>query len=98
MIETRLHTGLLGYLKSLKEKNNLNKLHFKNERMKVIQRELILTHSLRKNLVWRSHNFLLPYITVEEYCIICFTFIFNLYFQWFAVDELPAFIATVNKF
>ena len=51
-----------------------------------------------KNLVWHSHNFLLPYITVEEHFIICFTFIFNLYFQWFVVDELPAFIVTVNNF
>ena len=52
----------------------------------------------KKNLVWHSYNFLLPYIAVEEYFIICFTFTFNLYFQWFVVDELPAFIITVNNF
>ena len=46
----------------------------------------------KKNLVWHSHNFLLPYITVEEYFIISITFIFNRYFLCFAVDELPAFI------
>ena len=53
---------------------------------------------IKKILVWHSHNFLLPYITVEEYYIICFTFICNLYFQWLVVDELPAFIVTVNNF
>ena len=35
------------------------------------------THT-QKILVWHSHKFLLPYITVEEYFIIYFTFIFNL--------------------
>ena len=49
---------------------------------------------------WDLHgkNFLLPYITVEEYFIICFTFIFNLYFLCFVVDELPAFIVILNNF
>ena len=46
----------------------------------------------KKNLVWHSHNFLLSYITVEEYFKISTTFIFNLYFLCFVVDELPAFI------
>ena len=40
-----------------------------------------------KNVVWHSHNFLLPYITVEEYFIICLTFIFNLYFLCFVVGS-----------
>ena len=44
----------------------------------------------KKNLVWHSHNFLLP--QVEEYFINSITFIFNLYFIFFIVDELPAFI------
>ena len=35
---------------------------------------------MKKNLVWPSHNFLLPYITVEEYFIISFTFMLNLFF------------------
>ena len=52
----------------------------------------------RKKLVWDSHNFLLPYITVEEYFVISFTFIFNLYFIYFVVDKLPAFIVIVNNF
>ena len=34
----------------------------------------------KKNLVWLSHNFLLPYIIVEEHFIISFTFILNLFF------------------
>ena len=45
----------------------------------------------KKNLVWHSHNFFLPYIIVEEYFINSITFIFNLYFLCFVVDELPAF-------
>ena len=52
----------------------------------------------RKNLVWHSQNFLLPYITIEEYFIIRIPFIFNLYFLCFVVDELPAFIVIVNIF
>ena len=51
----------------------------------------------KKNLVWHSHNFLLPYITVEEYFIMSITFIFKLYFLCFVVDELPAFIVIVNN-
>ena len=51
-----------------------------------------------KNLVWHSHNFLLPYTVVEEYFIISFTFIFDLYFQCFTVDKIPAFIVIVNNF
>ena len=51
-----------------------------------------------KNLVWHSHNFLLPYITVEEYFIISITFMFNLYFLYFVADELPASIIIVYNF
>ena len=51
-----------------------------------------------KNLAWHSHNFPLPYITVEEYFIISITFIVNLHFLCFAVDELPAFIIIVYNF
>ena len=46
----------------------------------------------KKNLVWHSHNFLLPYIIVEEYFINSIAFILNLYFICFVVDELPGFI------
>ena len=35
---------------------------------------------LIKNLVWHSNNFLVPYITVEEYFIFSFTFMLNLFF------------------
>ena len=52
----------------------------------------------KKNLVWHSYNFLLPYIKVEEYFIISITFIFNLYFIFFIVDELPAFIIIIYNF
>ena len=51
-----------------------------------------------KNLMWHSHNLLLPYIIVEEYFINNITFIFNLYFMCFVVDELPAFIIIVYNF
>ena len=50
-----------------------------------------------KNLVWHLHNILLPYITVEEYFIIYFTFMFNLYSR-VVVDELFTFIVIVNHF
>ena len=53
---------------------------------------------LPKNRVWHSHNFLLPYITIEEYFIISIAFIFNLYFICFVVDTLPAFTVIVNNF
>ena len=53
-----------------------------------IQRSIIK----KKYLVWHSHNFLLPYITAEEYFIIIIAFIINLYFLCFAVNKLPAFI------
>ena len=54
---------------------------------------------IEKDLVWHSHNFLLPCITVEEYItIISITLIFNLYFLCFVVDELPAFKFNVNNF
>ena len=43
-----------------------------------------------KNLVWYSHNFLLPCSAVEEYFIVSITFIFNLHFLCFVADELPA--------
>ena len=52
---------------------------------------------LKKNLLWHSHNFLLPYITVEEYFLISITFILNLYFLSFVADELPASIIIVYK-
>ena len=48
--------------------------------------------------MWHSHNFFLPYFTVEECFTISITFIFNLYFLHFVVDKLPAFIVTVNIF
>ena len=51
-----------------------------------------------KNLVWHSHNFLLPYIIVEKYFIISITFIFNRYFLSFVLDELLAFITLVYNF
>ena len=53
---------------------------------------------MQKNLLWRSHNFLLPCITEEEYFIINTTLMFNLYFLCFVVDQLPAFIVIVNIF
>ena len=53
---------------------------------------------IKENLVWPSHNFLLPYITVEEYFIVSITFIFNLYFLCFVVHELLAFIIIVCNF
>ena len=59
---------------------------------------IITSQSIIKNLVGPSHKFLLPYITVEQYFIIFFTFIFNLYFLCFVDDELPAFINNVNNF
>ena len=40
-----------------------------------------------KNLVCHYHNFLLPYIIVEEYYIKSIAFLFNLYFLCFVVDE-----------
>ena len=43
---------------------------------------------IKKNLVWHSHIFLLPCITVEGYFNISITFIFDLYFLWFVADEL----------
>ena len=49
-------------------------------------------------MVWHSHNFFLPDITVEEYFSISITLIFNLYFLCFVVDELPAFIVIVDNF
>ena len=51
-----------------------------------------------KNLVWHSHNFLLPYIIVEKYFIISIIFIFIPYFLFFVVDESPAFIIIVCNF
>ena len=51
-----------------------------------------------KHLVWHSHNFLLPCITVEEYFIISSALIFNLSFLCFGIDELPAFIIIVYNF
>ena len=50
----------------------------------------------KKNLMWHSHNFLLPYIT--EYFIISITFIFNLYFLGFVDDELLAFTNILLNF
>ena len=50
-----------------------------------------------KILVWHSHIFILPCITVEENFIIGIAFIFNLYCLCFVVDELPAFIVIANN-
>ena len=47
---------------------------------------------VKKSLVWHSHNFPLPYITVEEYIVFSITFIFNLYFYFVVVDEFPSLI------
>ena len=52
----------------------------------------------KKNLVRHSHNFLLPYIMLEEYFINSLTFIFNFYCICFVVDELFAFIIIVYNF
>ena len=38
------------------------------------------SETIKKNLVWHSHNFLLLYITVEEYFFVNIIFIFNSYF------------------
>ena len=63
-----------------------------------MKRSLTQPKNGKKNLVWHSHNFLLPCITVEENFIIIISFIFNLYFLCFVVDELPTFIVIVNNF
>ena len=55
-------------------------------------------HKKKKNLVWHSHNFLLPNIIVEKYFINSITFIFNFYFICFVINELPAFIIIVYNF
>ena len=47
---------------------------------------------LKMYLVWHSLNFLLPCITVGKYFIISITFIFNLYFLCFVVDEITSFM------
>ena len=57
----------------------------------------LLNKNIYKNLVWHSHNFLLPCITVE-YFIISITFIFNLYFLCFVADELPDSVIIVYNF
>ena len=59
---------------------------------------IMCTTDKKKILVWHSHNFLLPYTAVEEYFIISFTFIFNLYFLCFVVDKIPAFIVILYIF
>ena len=69
-----------------------------SEQMCVNSVKYHIINNKKKILVWHSHNFLLFYITVEEYFIICFTFIFNLYYLRFVVDKLPAFIVIVNNF
>ena len=48
--------------------------------------------------MWQSQYFLLICITVEEYFIISTTLIFNLYFLFFVVPELSAFIFIVFDF
>ena len=71
------------------------------ETTKLAELTLLLTDMVEgkiKNMVWHSHNFLLPYSTVEEYFIMRILFIFNLHFPCFAVDELPVFIVIVNIF
>ena len=79
-------------------KNPLYANNFRSQRASCKQQRLLEKIIDKKNLVWHSHNFLLPYITVEEYFINSITFIFNLYFICFVVDELPAFIVIVNIF
>ena len=58
----------------------------------------VCTLMIKKNLLWNSHNFLLPYITVEEYFIISIIFLFNLYSLWFVLDESVAFMIIVYNF
>ena len=52
----------------------------------------------KKNLVFQSHNFLLPYIMLKEYFINSIAFIFKLYFICFIVDEFRDFIIIVYNF
>ena len=63
--------------------------------IKIAGTHISLEHIKKKYLGWHSHNFLLPCITEEEYFIISTTFIFYLYFLYFVVEELPAFIIIV---
>ena len=58
----------------------------------------IPSQTVIENVVWHSHNFILPCITVEEYFIISMAFIFNPYFLCFVVDEFPAIIINVHDF
>ena len=67
------------------------------EESKDIFGRLRFEHSWKKNLVWHLHNFLLSYITIDEYFVIRITFIFNFYFLCFVVDELlPLIIVVYN--
>ena len=59
---------------------------------------LLISCENKKNLVWYSHNFLLLYITVDEYFIISITFVFILYILCFVADELPVFVIIVYDF
>ena len=53
---------------------------------------------MKKNLVWHSHNILLPSITAEEYFKISIKLIFKPYFPCFVDDKLQDFIINVNNF
>ena len=58
----------------------------------------IPSQTVIENVVWHSHNFILPCITVEEYFIISITFMFNPHFLCFVADELSALITIVYNF
>ena len=55
---------------------------------------LFLNHSL----VWQSHNFIIPCITVEKDFIISTKFACNLYSLFYIDDEISAFILIVVIF
>ena len=60
--------------------------------------ETFFNNIMLKKLVWHSHIFLLPYITVEEHIIISITFMFNFYILYIVVEEVTAFIIIVCNF
>ena len=76
-------SSLLNKFKILKQK------FFENCSNVILYKFIGNKKSTKKNLVWHSNNFLLHFITVEEFFIISITFIFNLYFLCFVADELP---------
>ena len=85
-------SSLLNKFKILKQK------FFENCSNVILYKFIGNKKSTKKNLVWHSHNFLFPFITVEDFFIISITFIFNLCFPCFVVYELPDFIVFVNNF